>query len=131
MEGTLKVHLVPLPSNEQRHPQLHQVLRALTPDPGCLQGQRGTTTSLGALCQCFIALIITGHTAQHGVISKLAENAFDPAVDVTDEDFGQIHLKSILLPFQLRVTNENSLLNVLSERQECSFLSHDYPKPIF
>lgn len=45
-------------------------------------------------------------------------------------DFGQSHLKCILLPFHLRVTNENSLLNVLSVRQECSFF-RDYPKPVF
>ena len=38
LEETLKGHLVPLPYNEQRHPQLCQVLRAPSSDPEYLQG---------------------------------------------------------------------------------------------
>jgi len=51
LEGTLKGHLVQLPYSEQGHPQLNQVFRA----PSSLI----LNVSLGILCQCFTALIVT------------------------------------------------------------------------
>ena len=40
LEGTLEDRLVPLPSNDQGHPQLDQVAQSpIQPDLQCLQGQ--------------------------------------------------------------------------------------------
>lgn len=40
------------------------------------------------------------------------------------QDSGQIPLKYTLLPFHYKVTNENSILNVLSVKQEHSFFHY-------
>ena len=49
LEGTLKGHLVPC--NEQGHPQLHQVLRALSSLTLVASKDRASTTSLDSLFQ--------------------------------------------------------------------------------
>ena len=57
-EGTLTCHLIQLPSHEQGHLQLSQVLRA--PSSLTLGVFKGgaPTTSLGNLCQCLTSLIV-------------------------------------------------------------------------
>ena len=51
LEGTLKGHLVQLSCNEQGHPQLHQVLRALSSLTSGVSRDGASTTPLGNLCQ--------------------------------------------------------------------------------
>ena len=58
LEGTHKGHLVQFLWNEQGHPQLHQVLRALSNLTLGVSRDRTSTTSLGNLCQCLTILMV-------------------------------------------------------------------------
>ena len=58
LEGAIKGHLVQLPSNEQRHLWLDQVLRAPSSLVLNVSKDRASTTSLGNLCQCFTTFTI-------------------------------------------------------------------------
>jgi len=61
LERTSKGHLVQRPCNEQRHLQLHQVLRVLFSLTLSVSKDGASTTSLGNLFQCF-----TKDTSLHG-----------------------------------------------------------------
>ena len=58
LEGPLKGYLFQFPCNEQEHPQLHQMLRALTSPTLNVSRDGASTTSLGNLCQCLTTLTV-------------------------------------------------------------------------
>ena len=58
LEGTFKDCPVQLPSNEQGHPQLHQVLRALPSLTSGVSRDGASSTSLGNLCHCLTTFIV-------------------------------------------------------------------------